>query len=247
MTDITLFQFGEHEIRTSIVDGEVRFIALDAARAIGYGNPNQALATHVDEEDKDSIQILDGNRGNPNVTTINESGLYSLILGSKLPGAKVFKRWVTSEVLPEIRKTGGYISPTASADQLMDATARIEIQMRVLVMAKGLVDDNWLEAKVRHFVARVHGEEPEVDPATHPLDVGTYLGSKGVPAAAQRSMRGPFGKAIKAAFIEARGSAPKKVERFVDGALREVNGYCESDRDILDRAWAAMTRAAIES
>ena len=76
--------------------------------ALGYSNARDAIAKHVDEEDRNTVAIRDGNRGNPNQAIINESGLYSLILGSKLENAKRMKRWVTSEVLPSIRKTGSY-------------------------------------------------------------------------------------------------------------------------------------------
>ena len=109
-------EFGK--IRAVEIDGEPWLVGKDVAATLGYGNTKDALASHVDTEDK---QILQRSRfptfGIPNrgMTVINESGLYSLILSSKLPGAKKFKRWVTSEVLPAIRKTGGYI-PTEGAD-----------------------------------------------------------------------------------------------------------------------------------
>ena len=95
------------EIRALEIDGEPWFVGKGIAVALGYSNPRDALARHVDEEDKNSVAFHDGTSGNPNQTIINESGVYSLIFSSKLPGAKKFKRWVTSEVLPSIRKTGG--------------------------------------------------------------------------------------------------------------------------------------------
>ena len=90
------------------------FVGKDVATALGYAKPRNALATHVDREDKSTAPIQ-GPAYETRVTLINESGLYSLILSSKLPQAKAFKRWVTSEVLPQIRKTGGYI-PTKDAN-----------------------------------------------------------------------------------------------------------------------------------
>ena len=88
--------------------GEVFFVGKDVAEVLGYSDPQKALKMHVDDEDKLTRQIVvSGQRRN--IIFINESGLYSLILSSKLPSAKAFKRWVTSEVLPQIRKTGGYI------------------------------------------------------------------------------------------------------------------------------------------
>ncbi len=108
MNEIKLFENPEFgSIRTMVIDNEPWFVGKDVAVALGYTNPSKALADHVDEEDKlnnESLLSL-GQRGG---WLINESGLYSLIFSSQLPSAKKFKRWMTSEVLPSIRKTGRY-------------------------------------------------------------------------------------------------------------------------------------------
>lgn len=109
MNEIKIFnnpEFGE--IRTVSINNEPWFVGKDVAYVLGYNDTNQAIRKHVDEEDKLTRQF-DGTGQNRDMTIINESGLYSLILSSKLPGAKKFKRWVTSEVLPSLRKYGGYI------------------------------------------------------------------------------------------------------------------------------------------
>ena len=101
------------EIRTCQVNNQILFVAKDVATALGYTNTQKAIRDHVDDDDKLTERfVLSGQVRS--VIIINESGLYSLILSSKLPQAKAFKRWVTSEVLPQIRKTGGYI-PTRDA------------------------------------------------------------------------------------------------------------------------------------
>ena len=103
------------EIRTCQVNNQIMFVGKDVATALGYSNSRKALLDHVDDEDKtDGVTIRDAIGRNQKAVFINESGLYSLILSSKLPQAKAFKHWVTSEVLPQIRKTGGYI-PTKDA------------------------------------------------------------------------------------------------------------------------------------
>jgi len=110
-TNIEIFTseiFGE--IRTCLVNNQIMFVGKDVATALGYAKPQNALATHVDKEDKSTAPIQ-GTAYETRVTLINESGLYALILSSKLPQAKAFKRWVTSEVLPSIRKTGRYELP----------------------------------------------------------------------------------------------------------------------------------------
>ena len=110
MNDIMIFnnpEFGE--IRTVEVGGEPWLVGLDAAQALGYQNGSRDINRHVDEEDRKNISIYDGTQ-NRTMTIINESGLYSLVLSSKLPGAKKFRRRVTSEVLPSIRKHGTYMT-----------------------------------------------------------------------------------------------------------------------------------------
>ena len=115
-TNIQIFTsdiFGE--IRTCQVNNQIMFVGKDVAMALGYANTRKAVLDHVDKEDReDGVTIRDAIGRDQKATFINESGLYSLILSSKLPQAKAFKRWVTAEVLPQIRKTGGYI-PTRDA------------------------------------------------------------------------------------------------------------------------------------
>ncbi|WP_315443323.1 Bro-N domain-containing protein [uncultured Selenomonas sp.] len=107
--EVQIFENAEFgKVRTIVKDGEPYFIGKDVAEILGYSNTRDALAKHVDDEDKNTVAIRDGIQGNPNLTIINESGVYALIFGSKLSKAKQFKRWVTSEVLPSIRKTGSY-------------------------------------------------------------------------------------------------------------------------------------------
>ena len=100
------------EVRTCQVNNQIMFVGKDVATALGYSNTRKALLDHVDKEDRlDGVTIRDSIGRNQLAVFINESGLYSLILSSKLPQAKAFKRWVTSEVLPSIRRTGRYELP----------------------------------------------------------------------------------------------------------------------------------------
>ena len=126
MNEIKVFEndaFGS--IRTMDMEGEVWFVGKDVAEILGYTNPSKALADHVDEEDKlnnESLSSL-GQRGG---WLINESGLYSLVLSSKLPTAKQFKRWITKEVIPSIRKTGGYFATPKTYVEALRALADAE-------------------------------------------------------------------------------------------------------------------------
>ena len=103
------------------------FVGKDVAQALGYKNPSNALQVHVDSEDKTSYLIqVSGSNYKANTLFVNESGLYALILSSKLPQAKAFKRWVTSEVLPQIRKTGGYIPTRDSSGRELSGKEILE-------------------------------------------------------------------------------------------------------------------------
>lgn len=125
MTELKIFnnpEFGE--IRTVEVAGEPWLVGKDVALALGYSDTSDALKKHVDPEDKLTRRFADSGQ-NREMYIINESGLYSLVLSSKLPGAKKFKRWVTSEVLPSIRKTGHYTAkPMTEYQQMMAETRR---------------------------------------------------------------------------------------------------------------------------
>ncbi len=135
MTDIQIFnnpQFGE--VRAVTIDNEPWFVGKDVAERLGYKNTKDAILKHVDDEDKrDGVAIRDPIGRNQNPTIINESGLYSLVLSSKLPTAKAFRRWITSEVIPSIRKNGGYIH---GQDRMTDA----ELLSRALLVAQRQIE-----------------------------------------------------------------------------------------------------------
>lgn len=114
-------EFGK--VRTVEINGEPWLVGKDVAAALGYQNPQRAIRDHVDEEDKGVTEMVTPG-GKQSVPIINESGLYSLVLSSKLPGAKKFRRWVTSEVLPSIRKTGHYTAKPMTDYQMESIRVR---------------------------------------------------------------------------------------------------------------------------
>lgn len=131
-------------------DGEPWFVGKDVAKILGYANPNEALHYHVDNEDKLNSKTLSSfelNLGQRGGWLINESGLYSLILSSKLPSAKKFKRWVTSEVLPAIRKTGGYVDQSRNRikiirdyeEKFINRTIELFYDKRVIILKSRLL------------------------------------------------------------------------------------------------------------
>lgn len=135
MNNLLIFEnqtFGN--IRVITEDGEPWFVGKDVALALGYANTRKALADHVDAEDKDDgVTIRDSIGREQNAVLINESGLYSLVLGSKLDSAKQFKRWITHEVIPSIRKSGGYIS---GQEEMSDA----DLMAKALLVAQKQIE-----------------------------------------------------------------------------------------------------------
>ena len=119
MNDLQIFNFKGNEVRTLTIDGEPYFVGKEVAEILGYERPDNAVRNHVDAEDK-LMHSISASGQMRNMTVINESGLYSLILSSKLEKAKEFKRWVTNEVLPSIRKHGMYATPQTAEKILED-------------------------------------------------------------------------------------------------------------------------------
>lgn len=127
MNDLKVFMYNEQTVRTLFDEkGELFFVGKDVAEILGYQRPDNAIRNHVDDEDKAMHQISASGQMR-NMLAINESGLYSLILSSKLPTAKQFKRWVTSEVLPNIRKHGTHMTPETIEKVLADPDTIIQI------------------------------------------------------------------------------------------------------------------------
>ena len=184
-------EFGE--IRTMEINGEPWFVGKDIATALGYAKPENAVSNHVDSEDKTSTLIQgSGSNYKSKAIIINESGMYSLVLSSKLEGAKRFKRWVTSEILPSIRKTGAYATDSAAAEykarelriREMNAQARLinaeTRRLTVLQKGKGLsqVAVDTLAVKA---VERVTGKDlgdylPQVEKTYSASEIGNALG-----------------------------------------------------------------------
>ena len=139
--NIKIFENSEFgKVRVVDVEGEPWFVGKDVAAVLGYTDVRQAIRKHVDDEDKGGVEMTTPG-GTQKVVCINESGLYALILSSKLPKAKQFKRWVTSEVLPSIRKTGGYTLPAMSEIEMIAAVAKVAAeQERRLKLVEGKLE-----------------------------------------------------------------------------------------------------------
>lgn len=164
MNDLQIFKNEElGEVRVITVEGEPWFVGKDVAELLGYSNPRDAVGKHVDEEDKvDGVAIRDSMGRDQYPVLINESGLYSLVLSSKLPTAKKFKRWITGEVLPSIRKHGAYMTPETLEAAILNPDTMIQLctalkeeqdKRKVLEVANAslTVDNQIMKPKADYF------------------------------------------------------------------------------------------------
>lgn len=162
--EIILFKHEEFgEIRTLNIDGEPWFVGKDIAEVLGYAKARNAIATHVDEEDKTPALIRGGcSTGSQTTTIINESGLYSLILSSKLPSARKFKRWVTSEILPSLRKHGAYFTAETLHKTMSDPRELAKLLTELAdeqEKRKKLEEENaFLTVKARYYDRILHSK-----------------------------------------------------------------------------------------
>lgn len=151
------------QIRTTIIEGEPWFVGKDIAVALGYSDPTGAIRKRIDDEDKGVAKMATPS-GTQAMSIINESGLYALIFGSKLPSAKQFKRWVTSEVLPQINRTGGYIP--------MNGTETTEdIMAKAVLIAQNTIEQK--DALITKQSLQIKAMQPKV------IGYETFLRSKG--------------------------------------------------------------------
>ena len=157
-----IFNFKGHEVRTVTINNEPYFVGKDVANILGYERPTKAIQDHVDDEDKDAIPIQDSIGRKQNTPIINESGLYSLILSSKLQQAKEFKRWVTTEVLPTIRKHGAYLTDSKIEEVLLSPDTIISLATQLkderearkqlqIVNSQLAVDNQIMQPKAKYF------------------------------------------------------------------------------------------------
>lgn len=228
MNEIQIFNSSEFgNVRTVTIDGEPWFVGKDVAEALGFTNPRDAISTHVFDEDK-GVESIDTLGGKQKMTVVNESGLYALIFGSRLKSAQRFKHWVTSEVLPTIRKTGGYQKQLSPAEMM-----RIQL---------GMIDDheNRIENLENNMIID-YGQQ-QVLGETVNYTVIAILGGKESNAYKEISKKvfAECNRDLKNYFqVNARNNVPKK--RFEE-ALQYAKGWkpCTNTQLKIENANAQM-------
>lgn len=184
--EMPLFEFKDKQIRVlTDENGDPWFVAKDVCDILEISNSRQVVQS-LDDDEKDVYNVYTRG-GKQDMHIISESGLYSIVLRSRKPEAKAFKRWVTHEVLPSIRKTGNY-----SLNQKFESNDAKTVAM--IQAFKGIIQDDYLESKARIVLARQMGELPELESCSRPLYVQDYLKSKGLKSKEIKSKSSSFGK-----------------------------------------------------
>lgn len=229
MNNLQIFNSEEFgDMRTVTIDDETWFVGKDVANALGYERATKAIQDHVDDDDKDEVPIQDSIGRMQKTPVINESGLYALIFGSKLESAKRFKHWVTSEVLPTIRKTGGYQKQLSPAEMM-----RIQL---------GMIDDH--ESRIENLENNMtidYGQQQILGEAVNHTVISILGGkesnaykeiSKKVFAECNRDLKNYF-------QVNARNNVPKK--RFEE-ALQYAKSWkpCTNTQLKIENANAQM-------
>lgn len=203
-TNLQLFDFKGNRVRTLVAeDGEPWFVAKDVCAVLGYQNASKAIIDHVDNEDKlnnESLSSL-GQRGG---WIINESGLYSLILSSKLDSAKEFRKWVTSEVLPQIRRTGGYIPTSQSDDEKTILAKALEITQRTLNAQQATIRQQTMELETQRPLAALGEAFVATDGTMSVTDAAKHF--RTIDQRMSRDM--VYGLLRGAGYIESKSNAP---------------------------------------
>lgn len=242
MTDtaLTPFHYGDERLRAyEDEEGTAWFIATDVARILGHRDAANALRG-VDEDERGTT-IVSTPGGEQTLSTVSEAGLVTVLMRARVEAAKPFRRWITHEVLPSIRKTGSYslpgVTPTPNTED--PALVRAKGLMELVALAKDVISPDYLEAKARIVLARAMGDTPEIEASARPLYVQDYMREQGVSSDNIKSYAPTFGKYVKKAYKAERGVEPgKRFDETPSGQVREVCVYTEADRPIFDRAWS---------
>lgn len=248
-SDVVRIPFHGDEIWTVDVQGQPHIVLKPAVEALGLDYPTQYTKLRSRSWATVGQRPMVAEDGKQREMTTCDVRTFLMLLATideKRVGKDVAPKLVmyqaeVADAIEQYWTKGGAINPRATDDQLAAIIDRAKSQAEVLRTLDGIVDRSWLEAKGRHLAARALGEEPELDPSQRPLTVGEYLQDQGVSGGALRSLSTRFGRQLKAAYRAEHGCDPAPVERFVDGALREVAGYTEADRPLFDQVWHSLT------
>lgn len=233
------FTFQGNEVRSLFVNGEPWWVATDATKILGYRSAGDATRW-LDEDEKGTHSVRTPG-GEQTVTIVNEPGMYSLILRSKLPQAKAFKRWITHEVLPAIRKTGAY-GQVPKPREITAAAGPVPYreQAEILSILRPVLPEAYATATGKVIMARVMGERPELASSETPLYASTFLAEKGHKPKTVAKFQSGFGSRVSNRYFKVHGRRPGKIPGPAGSRIDQVACYTEDDRPILEQVYAEI-------
>ena len=233
------FSFEGAEVRTVIRDGDPWWVAADVASVLGLSNLHSSLA-HLDDDERTLHSVESGQRS---MSVINESGLYSLILRSRKSEAKAFKRWITREVLPAIRKTGRYeAAPASQPKEITSAAGPVPYreQAEILAILRPVLPEPYAVATGKVILARAMGERPELEPSETPLYAATFLAEKGHKPKTVSKFQSGFGSRVSNRYFKVHGRRPDKIAGPAGSRIDKVAVYTEDDRPLLEQVYSEI-------
>ena len=234
------FTFEGAEVRTVLIDNEPWWVAADVCSILQL-QPSRALA-RLDEDEK-GLRSTHTPGGQQMLTYVNEPGLYSLVLGSRKPEAKAFKRWVTREVLPAIRKHGRYeVAPVPTPKEITAAAGPLPYkeQAEILTILRPVLPEQYTVATGKVIMARAMGERPELEPSETPLYAATFLAEKGHKPKTVTKFQSGFGSRVSNRYFKVHGRRPEKIPGPAGSRIDRVAVYTEDDRPILEQVYAEI-------
>lgn len=234
------FTFEGAEVRTVLIDNEPWWVAADVCSILQLQS-SRALA-RLDEDEK-GLRSTHTPGGQQMLTYVNEPGLYSLVLGSRKPEAKAFKRWITREVLPAIRKHGHYQATHAPAPKEITAAAGplpYKEQAEILTILRPVLPEPYAVATGKVIMARVMGERPVLEPSETPLYAATFLAEKGHKPKTVAKFQSGFGSRVSNRYFKVQGRRPEKIPGPAGSRIDRVAVYTEDDRPILEQVYAEI-------
>jgi prophage antirepressor-like protein len=239
---VYVFPDTDQPVRSLIVDGEPWWVARDILDVLGVKNPTEAMRG-LDEDEFSTTEVVDtAGKRQPTAYVVNEPGLYSLILRSRKPQAKAFKRWITHEVIPAIRRTGRYEVTPEPQKQITAAAGPLPYrdQAELLVILRPVLPEPYATATGKVILARAMGERPELDPSETPLYAATFLADKGHKPATVSKFQSGFGSRVSNAYLKLHGRRPEKIPGPAGSRIDKVVVYSEEDRPLLEQVYAGL-------
>lgn len=236
-TAIEVFQFPAtgQDIRTIPIGGEPWFVAADACALLGFRDASNAVRSL--QEDEKGYSNVSTPSGDQRMLIVNESGMYALIFRSKNPQAQAFRKWVTSDLLPTIRRTGRYEAHQSTTMSIAPPPASFQERAAMLQSFSVFGHPDWINAQMQMLWAQANGLMPQIEPDRRMLYVEDYLIERGYTRTEAGKAAIGFGGKLAKQYELARGVKPIKTDRDVRGRVTPVNTYTEADRPLFDAVW----------